>query len=178
MTGSINSNSTYVGAYNSVGSAAITTAKPRLVLVYNRDEIDQEVGTPRISGASRRARVPKSSKPSMMSKTQNRGDRAGAITAALDARAFLRVIVIAAIIFCCSAAFEGMRSTKINQMLDSAPVEEVKVVTGDTLWSIAEQYCGNDVPTEDVVAWMRSHNGLSSAMLTPGQRISVPIVVE
>ena len=195
MAGSINSTSTYT----SVGNAAVKTTKPRLVLVYDRDAVDRGTRTPRISEAPRRpklpevprakvprARVPRAKVPRAKvpraSRAQNRvhgvGAPAGVVSAALDVRALLRIFVIAAIVLCCSAAFEGMRSAKINQMLDSAPVEEVKAVTGDTLWSIAEQHCSNDIPTEDVVTWIRSHNGLSSAMITPGQRISVPIVAE
>lgn len=113
-----------------------------------------------------------------MPKAQNIAYESDAASAALGARAFLRLVVIAVIVLCCSATFELMRSSDVNKTLNSAPIEEVRAVTGDTLWSIAQQYCGNDVPTEDAVTWIRSRNGLSSAMLTPGQRISVPVVTD
>ena len=178
MAGSINSTGAHNGTYFSVGNAAIKAAKPRLELVYDRDALDRDVRRPGVSKASRKSRMPKTSSAARAQNCAHRSCEASAASAAIDARAFLRLVVIGVIVLCCSVVFEGIRSSRITQTLDSAPVEEVKAITGDTLWSIAEQYCGSDVPTDDVVTWIRSRNGLSSAMLTPGQRISVPVVAE
>ena len=139
-------------SYGSVGNTALEAARPHLRLVYDRDALGCEYGV------------------------SNRRHDAFAALVPFDAKCLFSMLAVVAIVLCCSFAFEGVRSMKIHQVLESARVEEVRAVTGDTLWSIAEQCGGNDVPTEDVVSWIRSRNKLSSAILTPGQRISVPVV--
>ena len=174
MAGHIGSRSgSCKGAYKSVGSAAIKAARPHLMLVYDRnarehDAVQRIAAIP--NGRPRGHHLPQS--PATQMHARGMSD----VSVAPHTRLFVRLILVTAIVLCCSMAFECLRSAKINQVLNAAPVEEVKAVTGDTLWSIAEQYGGNEVPTEDVVTWIRSRNGLSSAMLTPGQLICVPVV--
>ena len=165
------SNSTYTAVGNAALKAATcrTRQKPKsrscLTLVYDRKANDC---------ASKSLRTAQVDQARL---AHNRKQGKHAVSISLNAKVFLRVIVIAAIALCFSSAIEGVRAMKINHTLDSARVEEVRAVTGDTLWSIAEQCGGSDVPTEDVVNWIRSRNNLNSAMIKPGQRISVPVVV-
>ena len=164
------------GTYKAVGNTALKATntrpnqwqkpRPRLTLVYDRNaqgHIAKTARGPKVAGSAR---------------TYARRHRVNAVSTSLDARMFIRVVVITVIVLCCSTAFECVRSMKVNQALDSARVEEVKAVSGDTLWSIAEHCGGDEIPTEEVVNWIRSHNKLSSAMLTPGQRIDVPVVAQ
>lgn len=62
-------------------------------------------------------------------------------------------------------------------LAESTPVandfEYITVLSGDTLWSIAEATNPADDP-RDVVADIMALNGLSSAQLSPGQDIAIP----
>lgn len=62
-------------------------------------------------------------------------------------------------------------------LAESAPVandfEYITVLSGDTLWSIAETVDPTGDP-RDVVAEIMALNGLSSAQLIPGQDIAIP----
>jgi len=53
------------------------------------------------------------------------------------------------------------------------PFEYVAVLSGDTLWSLAEMIAPEQDP-RDVVAEIMSLNGLTSASLTPGQELAIP----
>lgn len=54
-----------------------------------------------------------------------------------------------------------------------ATFETVKVVEGDTLWSIAEDVAP-DADPRDVIDDILAFNVLSSAAITPGQTLSIP----
>jgi nucleoid-associated protein YgaU len=62
-------------------------------------------------------------------------------------------------------------------LADNAPAENdfdyVTVLSGDTLWTLAEQVDPAGDP-RDVVAEIMALNGLRSAHLTPGQDIAIP----
>jgi hypothetical protein len=62
-------------------------------------------------------------------------------------------------------------------LAESAPAsndfEYVTVLSGDTLWTIAEIVAPASDPRE-VVAEIMALNGLSTAHLTPGQDIAIP----
>jgi hypothetical protein len=62
-------------------------------------------------------------------------------------------------------------------LAESTPVandfEYMTVLSGDTLWSIAQEVNPSGDP-RDVVAEIMTLNGLSSASLTPGQEIAIP----
>jgi hypothetical protein len=54
------------------------------------------------------------------------------------------------------------------------PHEYVTVLAGDTLWGIAQRVDSKNDP-RDVVHAIMTLNNLSSAALTPGQEIAVPL---
>jgi hypothetical protein len=62
-------------------------------------------------------------------------------------------------------------------LAESTPVandfEYMTVLSGDTLWTIAQEVNPSGDP-RDVVAEIMTLNGLSSASLTPGQEIAIP----
>lgn len=55
----------------------------------------------------------------------------------------------------------------------SAPLEYVTVVSGDSLWSLADQHADNMDP-RDWIAEVVLMNALSSTDLVPGQQIALP----
>ena len=57
--------------------------------------------------------------------------------------------------------------------LDSLAVEAYLVASGDTLWDIASQHPVAGLSTQEGVHWLMEQNGLSSALLRPGQVIVV-----
>lgn len=59
----------------------------------------------------------------------------------------------------------------------SSPVafETVVVGAGDSLWGIAEQIAPSEDPRDVILEIMRL-NGLSDAVVQPGQRLSLPVV--
>lgn len=80
--------------------------------------------------------------------------------------------IVLAIVF---GAFELDRERASLSMLDSCGVESVRVMTGDTLWSIADSCKPSGVSTEAVVRWLRSHNELDSSLVYAGQDLVVPV---
>lgn len=52
--------------------------------------------------------------------------------------------------------------------------EQIKIVHGDTLWSLAEQYRGK-MSTQDWVAFVQKENHLFDNPLTTGQTITIPV---
>ena len=50
----------------------------------------------------------------------------------------------------------------------------VVVQKNDTLWQIAEKYCGDDIDIRKAVHQIRKVNGLEDATIYPGQELIVP----
>jgi LysM repeat protein len=61
-------------------------------------------------------------------------------------------------------------------MLASAQYETVTVVSGDTLWSIAEDHSVDGVTTANMVDVIREANHLESACLYGGMQLLVPTI--
>jgi LysM repeat protein len=59
--------------------------------------------------------------------------------------------------------------------LASAEREEITVVSGDSLWDIAEEHPVDGLDTVETVDLIRRWNDLDSSMLTPGSTLLVPI---
>ena len=63
------------------------------------------------------------------------------------------------------------RYTKTDTQLSRAVTETVTVESGDSLWSIAEQYAEGDI--REYVSKLKRINDLDSAIIYPGQEIKV-----
>ena len=50
----------------------------------------------------------------------------------------------------------------------------VCVQSGDTLWSIGAEHCGQGLSVAESVHWIVDRNDLSSSLFVPGQIIEVP----
>lgn len=59
--------------------------------------------------------------------------------------------------------------------LDAAQTEVMRVASGDSLWSIAEEHPVEGTTVKDVVEWLREENSLTSSNLQIGQELLVPI---
>lgn len=78
----------------------------------------------------------------------------------------------------CGLVFGVIESDRFRadtEALDACAVSSVRVLGGDTLWSIAESCKPEDVSTDAVVQWLRIHNGLDSSRIDAGQDLVVPV---
>ena len=64
--------------------------------------------------------------------------------------------------------FESISSSEPNMI-------EVKVVEGDNLWKIADRYYEDNIDLRKKIYKIKKINELESAMLKPGQKITIPI---
>mgnify|MGYP006273653689 FL=1 len=64
--------------------------------------------------------------------------------------------------------FESISSSEPNMI-------EVKVVEGDNLWKIADRYYEDSIDLRKKIYKIKKINELESAMLKPGQKITIPI---
>ena len=67
------------------------------------------------------------------------------------------------------------RRLHAQQVIAAQPTETVHVCEGDTIWGIARAHHVDGVSTRELVQWVRDQNGLSSAFLSPGQTLLVPL---
>lgn len=88
------------------------------------------------------------------------------------ARKFMRSAVIVAI---ASVSFFGFvnGANASGSFGAKANFEYITVSAGETLWSMADRLAPNDDP-RDWIQEVVNLNGLTSADLTPGQRIAIP----
>ena len=80
---------------------------------------------------------------------------------------FLSVLALNFIIF-------GLISPAATNANEDAEPITVTVKSGDTLWSIAEEYC-EDGDVRDLVYEIKKENSLSNANLYVGQKLTVPV---
>jgi hypothetical protein len=60
------------------------------------------------------------------------------------------------------------------------PVEYITVVVenGDSLWGYATEYGEiHNMPSENFVSWVMTENNLSSAKISPGESLTLPIEI-
>lgn len=85
------------------------------------------------------------------------------------------VALAAAFFFVCSAQ-DAQAHSRVDDMLASAQYETVTVVSGDTLWGIAEEHSVDGVNTANMVDAIREANHLESACLYGGMQLLVPTI--
>lgn len=105
--------------------------------------------------------------------------QAGACRAAHGARSRAQLAILAvaalAMVLATWRYVDGARSARVAAALAAARYEEVVVVQGDTLWSIAESHPVEGCSTAELVRGIREANGLTGAGLGAGTRLSVPV---
>ena len=91
------------------------------------------------------------------------------ITAPLRFICFIVIVMLIAIM-----AFGNI--SKVNIVHGSAATEytTVTVESGDTLWSIAEEYAPENVDTRKVVYEIRKANNMDTSNINVGQEIKIP----
>ncbi len=86
-----------------------------------------------------------------------------------------RVLLLAGLVAVIFGAFSLGRSVSEAAPPSAQPAQHlVTVQQGDSLWTLARQVAPHDDP-RDVVAQIRDVNDLSSARLTPGQQLVLPV---
>ncbi|MDO4536679.1 MAG: LysM peptidoglycan-binding domain-containing protein [Coriobacteriales bacterium] len=80
--------------------------------------------------------------------------------------------------FVCGGAFllEGLLSMPEAMVGAETCYETHYVRGGETLWSIAQECAPNTMRTEEMVSLIRSHNDLSTSLLSPGQMLEIPML--
>ncbi len=61
---------------------------------------------------------------------------------------------------------------------NSYEVEEISIHEGDTLWSIADEYTGDNKDVRETVHIIKEINGMDNVIVYPGEVIYVPIYVK
>ena len=89
--------------------------------------------------------------------------------------AAVMVALVAAFFFACSAQ-DAQAHSRVDDMLASAQYETVTVVSGDTLWGIAEDHSVDGFTTANMVDAIREANHLESACLYGGTQLLVPTI--
>ena len=94
-------------------------------------------------------------------------------------QAGVRMMFVSIIIACAIVAFsmlsDGMVNLSRGRAFSNIQAGEVTVLSGDSLWSIAEKHPVQNRSTQEVVNWISEQNDLSSATLFAGQRLIVPM---
>lgn len=73
-----------------------------------------------------------------------------------------------------STLFANASARAAQDAISAAPSCEVSVMSGDTLWGIAEEHGVEGASTSDVVRWIQEANDLEGASLSVGQSLVVP----
>ncbi|MBM6775284.1 LysM peptidoglycan-binding domain-containing protein [Olsenella profusa] len=74
-----------------------------------------------------------------------------------------------------SVVSDALRAQGGAASLSALPTETVVVQEGDSLWGIAEGRIPQGVSTAELVSWIQERNGLTGGLVTPGQRLQVPV---
>ena len=78
------------------------------------------------------------------------------------------LIMVASVLLIMLFQFESISSSEPELV-------EVEVVKGDNLWKIADRHYGDNIDLRKKIFKIKKVNELESAMLTPGQKILIPI---
>ncbi len=69
---------------------------------------------------------------------------------------------------------DSIHTSRVHELIQASPVEQVVVMPGDTLWNIANQYCHNKMDLHEFVYYVSEINNLHDATLINGQVLNVP----
>lgn len=99
----------------------------------------------------------------------------------IESRAVLkRLMLLAAVLIVvvlytfALSAFGTAGHTQAAQRDTQTTYESIRIVSGDSLWSISEKYCGIE-ETADFVEELKQLNNLSSDRIQTGSYIIVPV---
>lgn len=53
-------------------------------------------------------------------------------------------------------------------------VIEIKVISGDSLWSIAKEYTPDNIDIRETIYIVKKINGLETSVIYPGQSLKIP----
>ncbi len=79
-----------------------------------------------------------------------------------------------ALIFMISMSMLFMSSLQVEGATEKEYIH-IQVKTGDTLWSIAKEYCDHKTDVREVVYSIQTENKLVSSVIHPGQELQIPI---
>ena len=87
---------------------------------------------------------------------------------------FALAAAIALAICVVSMVSSNVISSRIQSSVSTVPSTEYVVVSGDSLWSIAETHPMEGHSASEVVTWIMERNGLEGGLIVPGQHLAVP----
>lgn len=148
----------YHGTYECDGTSALKSHPSPQLSVYEGAE--REPSRPR---GGRRA----SGEPSRPADLLSQRD---------SLRATFLVVLCALSIMLAGFVADGLHVAATTSRISSMPTEAIRVYSGQTLWGIAEEHPVDGVSTRELVNWIERSNELSSASLTPGQTLFIPVV--
>lgn len=79
-------------------------------------------------------------------------------------------VVVIAVMLCAMAAEYGTRKRPREAVVVT---DTYVVMAGDTLWSIADEFCPEGVDKREYIDDLRVHNRIDSAAIYPGQEIEI-----
>ena len=80
----------------------------------------------------------------------------------------IMIIMAVAVIFT-AAGFSDVRGDSEDSYIN------VSVVSGDTLWTISDEYMPSDMDKREAIYEIKSANNMKTSELTPGQTIRIPV---
>ncbi|WP_322155778.1 LysM peptidoglycan-binding domain-containing protein [Paratractidigestivibacter sp.] len=86
------------------------------------------------------------------------------------AMAVVFAVVLATLAFGVESSIAASESLTLNE----AATTNVRVMSGDSLWSIASQHGVDGCSTQSIVDWIRDRNQLESSNIFAGQELIVP----
>lgn len=88
-------------------------------------------------------------------------------------RFYLFISTLLVMVF--SIIFLFINSKKVHSVVLHENYKEIVILSGDTLWSIAEKNMPNKYDTRYLVYKLKEFNNLDSAYIYPGDSIKIPI---
>lgn len=82
-------------------------------------------------------------------------------------------ILVCALLFLGAYQISYSVAAPVNEIIENANLQSIRIKQGETLWNLAETYCVDGVSTRDMVSAIREWNDLDSSMLHPGQKLLV-----
>ena len=90
-------------------------------------------------------------------------------------RSAAAIVLSAAVTVGTMLCLSGFTGAKIPRVRPSGYYRVITVDTDDSLWDIAQEYCGlHDRDIRRTIREIMEVNGLSSSLIYPGQKLSVP----